>query len=92
MPTSDAGGRPALSSDPETRLTVTANSDTCVTSNLCVNRLPQVFGQDEDGCVLVLDPHPAAELGRELLRARRSCPTRSIRVEGMKEGAEGPED
>ncbi|MFK8849752.1 ferredoxin [Streptomyces sp. Ac-502] len=70
---------------PEIRLTVVADNETCVTSNLCVNRLPEVFGQDEDGCVVVLDPHPSAELARELLRARRSCPTRSIRVEGLAE-------
>ncbi|QMU80496.1 ferredoxin [Streptacidiphilus sp. PB12-B1b] len=62
---------------------VTANSETCVTSSLCVYRVPGVFDQDPEGRVLVLDAHPSAELGRELLRAERGCPTRSITVEGL---------
>lgn len=59
-----------------------ADSSTCVTSSLCVYRLPQVFDQDAEGRVVVLDPEPPAELSRELLRARRGCPTRSITLEG----------
>ncbi|MDH6579484.1 ferredoxin [Kitasatospora sp. MAP5-34] len=65
-----------------TELRVTADNETCVTSSLCVFRLPQVFDQDAEGRVVVLDPNPPAELRRDLLRARRGCPTRSIRVEG----------
>ncbi|GAB2721400.1 ferredoxin [Kitasatospora kifunensis] len=61
---------------------VTADGSTCVTSSLCVYRLPQVFDQDAEGRVVVLDPQPPAELRRELLRARRGCPTRSIHLEG----------
>ncbi|MEV4441747.1 ferredoxin [Streptomyces sp. NPDC049577] len=69
-------------------LRVTANPETCVTSSLCVYRLPQVFDQDAEGRVRVLDERPPDELRRELLRARRGCPTRSIHVEGPGTGAD----
>ncbi|MCW7945680.1 ferredoxin [Streptomyces hygroscopicus] len=60
---------------------VTADNETCVTSSLCVYRVPEVFDQDEEGRVVVLDSRPSADLLTELHRARRSCPTRSIHVE-----------
>ncbi|MFI6850134.1 ferredoxin [Kitasatospora sp. NBC_00085] len=63
-------------------LRVTADRESCVTSSLCVYRLPEVFDQDAEGRVVVLDGTPPDGLRRELLRARRGCPTRSIRVEG----------
>ncbi|GAA1255776.1 hypothetical protein GCM10009665_52810 [Kitasatospora nipponensis] len=81
--TSVAGsGTGAEAAGGPSELRVTADNDTCVTSSLCVFRLPQVFDQDEEGRVVVLDSRPPAELTRELLRARRGCPTRSIHVEG----------
>jgi ferredoxin len=61
-------------------LRVTANSETCAVSSLCVYRLPEVFDQDEDGLVLVLDETPDEKLHEEVRRAVRGCPTRSIRV------------
>lgn len=59
---------------------VTANSETCAVSSLCVYRVPGVFDQDEDGLVLVLDESPAEALHEEIRRAARGCPTKSIRV------------
>ncbi|AVZ76426.1 hypothetical protein SLUN_33675 [Streptomyces lunaelactis] len=59
---------------------VTANSETCAVSSLCVYRVPGVFDQDEDGLVLVLDESPAESLYEEIRRAARGCPTKSIRV------------
>ncbi|MGW4160656.1 ferredoxin [Streptomyces sp. NPDC004788] len=64
-------------------LRVSADRETCVTSSLCVYRLPQVFDQDEEGRVVVLDGRPPEALRDELRRAWRGCPTRSIRVEGL---------
>ncbi|MDJ1138229.1 ferredoxin [Streptomyces iconiensis] len=61
-------------------LRVTANSDTCAVSSLCVYRLPGVFDQDEDGLVVVLDETPGSDLHDEVRRAARGCPTKSIRV------------
>jgi ferredoxin len=60
---------------------VTADNTTCVTSSLCVYRVPDVFDQDAEGRVVVLDAEPPAALQHEVLRARRGCPTRSIQVE-----------
>ncbi|MFE9470336.1 ferredoxin [Streptomyces griseofuscus] len=64
-------------------LHVSAQRETCVTSSLCVYRLPQVFDQDEEGRVVVLDDSPPDSLRDELRRAWRGCPTRSIQVEGI---------
>jgi ferredoxin len=61
-------------------LHVTADPSTCVTSCMCVYRAPAVFDQDDDGLVVVLDPHPPAELHEDVHRAARGCPTRSITV------------
>ncbi|GAA2150439.1 hypothetical protein GCM10009760_44830 [Kitasatospora kazusensis] len=71
-------------------LRVSADRESCVTSSLCVYRLPQVFDQDAEGRVLVLDERPPDGLRRELRRARRGCPTRSIRVDGL--GPDADED
>ncbi|MCF3174867.1 ferredoxin [Streptomyces sioyaensis] len=60
---------------------VTANKDTCTVSSLCVYRAPDVFDQDDEGHVLVLDPEPP-ETSRAAVRdAARSCPTRSIHLD-----------
>ena len=60
------------------RLSVTADASTCVTSCMCVYRAPQVFDQDTDGLVVVLDPEPPAVLTEAVQQAERGCPTRSI--------------
>lgn len=60
---------------------VHATKDTCAVASLCVYRVPQVFSQDEDGQVEVLDPNPPESLRPEVLSAARACPTRSIHVE-----------
>ncbi|GAA3083744.1 ferredoxin [Streptosporangium carneum] len=60
---------------------VSATGETCVVSSLCVYRVPEVFDQDEEGTVRVIDPDPPAELHDAVRSAARGCPTRSIRVE-----------
>lgn len=60
---------------------VTANSATCVVSSLCVYRAPTVFDQDDDGRVMVLDPHPSSDLYEDVRRAVRGCPTQSLHIE-----------
>jgi ferredoxin len=66
-------------------LRVSADSSTCVVSSLCVYRAPDVFDQDEDGHVVVLDPAPPASLHADVVRAAQGCPTRSIRIEPTEE-------
>lgn len=60
---------------------VSATKETCAVSSLCVYRAPEVFDQDEDGMVEVLDPEPPAELHDDVRIAARGCPTRSIYIE-----------
>nr|CAM34353.1 putative 3Fe-S ferredoxin [Streptomyces tendae] len=64
---------------------VSANRDTCTVSSLCVYRAPEVFDQDDDGRVVVLSSNPPEEQREAVLDAARSCPTRSIRVDGKAE-------
>jgi ferredoxin len=60
---------------------VTATSHTCAVSSLCVYRVPEVFDQDDNGHVVVLEPHPRDDLYDDVRWAARSCPTRSIHVQ-----------
>ncbi|MEV1171455.1 ferredoxin [Nonomuraea sp. NPDC049784] len=59
---------------------VSATKDTCAVASLCVYDVPDVFDQDEDGSVEVLDPNPPAELHDAVRHAARGCPTRSIHI------------
>ncbi len=60
---------------------VIATKETCAVSSLCVYQVPEVFDQDEEGQVEVIDPEPPAELHEDVRIAVRGCPTQSIRVE-----------
>ena len=59
---------------------VTATSHTCAVSSLCVYRVPEVFDQDDNGHVVVLQPHPLEDLHDDVRRAALGCPTQSIHV------------
>ncbi|GAA3213818.1 MULTISPECIES: ferredoxin [Nonomuraea] len=59
---------------------VSATKDTCAVASLCVYGVPEVFDQDEDGLVEVLDPNPSGELHDAVRHAARGCPTRSIHI------------
>lgn len=59
---------------------VTATSDTCAVSSLCVYRAPTVFDQDEEGHVVVLVETPPDAVYEAVHRAARGCPTQSIHV------------
>ncbi|GAA4612088.1 ferredoxin [Actinoallomurus liliacearum] len=60
---------------------VSADKETCAVSSLCVYRVPEVFDQDDDGAVEILDTEPPSSLHEAVRSAARSCPTQSIRVE-----------
>ncbi|MFF4403261.1 ferredoxin [Streptomyces sp. NPDC001262] len=60
---------------------VSADRHTCTVSSLCVYKSPEVFDQDDDGHVILLDSRPRTELHESVRDAARSCPTRSITVE-----------
>ncbi|MFB7085155.1 ferredoxin [Streptomyces sp. NPDC056296] len=59
---------------------VNAVNDRCVGSGQCAMLSPDVFDQDDDGLVIVLQDEPPAELREEVHRAADLCPSRSIEV------------
>ncbi len=50
-------------------------------ASLCVYRVPEVFDQDEEGTVELLESDPPSELHQAVRSAARGCPTKSIHVE-----------
>ncbi|KUN09448.1 ferredoxin [Streptomyces yokosukanensis] len=61
---------------------VTTERDRCVGSGQCAMLSPEVFDQDDEGLVTVLQEEPADELREGVLQAADLCPSRSIRVHG----------
>ncbi|BCL18127.1 ferredoxin [Micromonospora sagamiensis] len=58
---------------------VTADPTRCVGAGQCVLTVPAVFGQDDDGTVVVLDDHPADEATVVGVReAVHICPGRAL--------------
>ncbi|MYU32398.1 ferredoxin [Streptomyces sp. SID8358] len=61
---------------------VTTDRDRCVGSGQCAMLSPDVFDQDDDGLVVVLQERPDAELLEDVHRAADLCPSRTIQVTG----------
>ncbi|MER6502474.1 ferredoxin [Streptomyces sp. NPDC001455] len=59
---------------------VTTDYDRCVGSGQCALLSPEVFDQDDDGLVLVLQEKPVAALHGRVRRAADLCPSRSIQI------------
>jgi ferredoxin len=59
---------------------VSVDKDVCIGAGNCVRAVPDVFDQDEDGFVELLDDNPPSELEGDVLLARRLCPSRAITV------------
>lgn len=60
---------------------VSVDSGRCCGSGQCVLAAPDVFDQnDEDGTVLLLDPHPPAPLQETVRAAAGVCPAAAITV------------
>ncbi|WP_053207409.1 ferredoxin [Jiangella muralis] len=55
--------------------------DQCVGGGQCVMAAPDVFDQDDDGLVVVLDGDPAPGLADDIRLAARLCPARAIVVD-----------
>ncbi|NLU76613.1 ferredoxin [Streptomyces sp. HNM0575] len=62
--------------------------DRCIGAAQCVLTAPDVFDQDEDGFVEVLDAQPEGVQGDKARMAAKICPSQSIVV---RDDAEGPE-
>jgi len=62
-------------------LTVTADRTVCVSSGNCLSTAPEVFDQGEDdGVVILLDEHPAADSRDRVELAAELCPVRAIGI------------
>ncbi|WP_405824915.1 ferredoxin [Streptomyces sp. NBC_01390] len=58
---------------------VRVDQDKCCGAGSCVLSAPEVFDQDdEDGLVLLLDPHPPADLHEAVREAAAVCPAEVI--------------
>lgn len=60
---------------------VTTHVERCIASGACVMASPQVFDQDEDGIVVLLDETPSEADHESVREAARSCPAMVIDVE-----------
>ena len=63
------------------QLRVIADHDKCIASGACVLACPEVFAQDDDGIVVVLQEHPPPELAEAVEAAVRACPAAVIETE-----------
>lgn len=77
-PDPDRNGRGLNRSD---GLKLTVYHDKCIASGNCVLACPEVFGQDELGMVVVLDPDPPEALREQVLEAAAACPASVIEAE-----------
>ena len=59
---------------------ITVQRDACVGAGQCALVAPDLFDQDDDGIVLLLEPDPDASLLDAAQRAARLCPARAITV------------
>lgn len=65
---------------------VEVNEKHCVASGACVLAAPDLFDQDDDGIVLVLEEHPGETRHAAARRAAAACPAQVIHLRD-KEGA-----
>jgi ferredoxin len=59
---------------------VSVDTDRCVGAGQCVLSAPDVFDQDDDGLVTVVNPEPGNSDMPDVREAARICPSRSITV------------
>jgi ferredoxin len=57
---------------------VLIDKDKCIASGQCVFAAPEVFAQDEDSMVVVLQDDPPADLHEKVQAAVRACPAAVI--------------
>jgi ferredoxin len=59
---------------------VTADRDVCVGAGLCALTAPEVFDQDDDGLVTVLDADPGEANQPKARDASHLCPSGAVKV------------
>jgi ferredoxin len=60
---------------------VVVEANICMGSGNCVAECPEVFAQDENGVVVVLEEAPADELRDRVEQAAAECPSQCISVD-----------
>ena len=60
---------------------VTIDQDKCIASGACVLANPNVFAQDDDGIVLLLQESPGEDQAEATREAMWACPAMVIEVE-----------
>ena len=63
------------------QLMVVADHDKCIASGACALAAPEIFGQDDDGVVVILTRTPSPEQMEDALDAIRACPAGVIWTE-----------
>ena len=59
---------------------ITVDHDKCIASGACVLACDEVFAQDEDGIVVLLQENPSPALHDRVMAAVRGCPATVIDV------------
>ncbi|MBJ7005675.1 MULTISPECIES: ferredoxin [Streptomyces] len=63
-------------------MNIAIDFDRCCGAGQCVLAAPEVFDQrDDDGVVVLLDPHPPTEQEENVRQAAALCPAAVIKVE-----------
>ena len=58
---------------------ITADRDVCIGAGMCVMTAPEVFDQDDDGIVVLLEGEIPAEQADAAVRAVANCPSGALR-------------
>jgi ferredoxin len=61
---------------------VAVDRDVCIGAGMCVMNAPEVFDQDDEGIVVVLEPQVPTEHAVAAARAVASCPSGALRRVG----------
>jgi ferredoxin len=69
---------------------VSADVTACIGSGQCVLAAPDVFDQDDDGTVTVLDHEPPDDFLASVRSAAQRCPVRAITVDSRSDAPERP--
>ncbi|MEO8751843.1 MAG: ferredoxin [Casimicrobiaceae bacterium] len=56
------------------------HTEFCIASGACVLECPEVFGQDDDGMVKLIDSDPAPSLHAKVRKAASVCPVTVIEI------------
>ncbi|MFB7664801.1 ferredoxin [Kitasatospora sp. NPDC056138] len=59
---------------------VSIDSDRCVSAGQCVMLAPDVFDQDDDGIVMLLQDEPPEDLHAVVRQSASLCPVRLIQL------------